>query len=127
MIVIWHADKWYINLFPAATEMNPSNNTMARPFQTEMTRMKVKGHSPFKKEEAENLWNSLTVWKRSILPEGNNYIILHIFNLNMLFKHKQIVFQSLMTKTMKITMMKMMKKDKENEEFVFYKNGGQSD
>ena len=41
MIVIWDSDKWYINLFPAETET--SSNTMAKLFQTEMTRMKVKG------------------------------------------------------------------------------------
>ena len=96
---------------------------MAKLFQSEMTKMMVKGQASFHTEEAEDLCIASTASKWSLLPKGSNYIILHIFNLNMLFKHKKMCFQSLMTKTMKTTMMKMMKKDEENEEFVEYKNG----
>ena len=86
-------------LFPA--EKDNSSNTMAKLFQIEMTKMKVKNQPSFAKEEAENLrYSSTMARKQSLLPKGCNYIIL----------------QSL-TKTMK-TMMKILKKDEENEEFV---------
>jgi len=62
---------------------------MAKLFQSEMTKMMVKGQSSFDKEEAEDVQISLTARKRSLLPKGSNYIILHIFNLNMLTKHKK--------------------------------------
>ena len=90
MIVIWYSDKWDIKLFPA--EKDTSSNTMAKLFQSEMTKMMAKGQSSFDNEEAENLWISSTARKRSLLPKGSNYIILHIFNLNILFKHKKLVF-----------------------------------
>ena len=83
MIVIWYADKWYIKLFPA--EKDTSSNTMAKLFQSEMTKMMVKGQPSFDKEEAEDLRYSLTARKRSLLPKGSNHIILHVFNLNMCF------------------------------------------
>ena len=51
MIVIWYSDKWYIKIFPAENET--SNNTMAKLFQTEITKMMVKIQSTFHKEEAE--------------------------------------------------------------------------
>ena len=70
---------------------------MAKLFQTEMTRMKAMGQPTLNQEEAKGLRSSSTARKRSLLPKGSNYIILHIFNLNMLFKHKKIVFQSLMS------------------------------
>ena len=72
--------------------MKPANNTLAKLFQKEMSRMEFKGQSPFEKDEAEILWNSLTARKQSLLPLGNSYIILYIFNGNMLFKHKIFVF-----------------------------------
>ena len=65
---------------------------MTKLFQSEMTRMMVKGQSPSNKEAAEYLWISSTGRKRSLLPKGSNYIILHIFNLNMLFNTKKIEF-----------------------------------
>ena len=77
MIVIWYADKWYIKLFPA--EKDNSSNTMAKLFQAEMTKMKVKGQPSFAKEEAENLRYSSTARKRSLLPKGSNHIILTYF------------------------------------------------
>ena len=120
MIAISYADKWNIKLFPA--EKDTSSNTMAKLFQSEMTKMMVKGQPSFDKEEAEDLRYSLTARKLSLLPKGSNYIILDMFNLNILFKHRKIVFQSLMTKTTKIT---MMKKVEEIEEFVQYMNGVQ--
>ena len=89
---------------------------MAKNFESEMTKMKVKGQTSFDKEEAEDLRYSSTARKRSLLPKGSNYIILHIFNFNMLIKHKKNVFQSLMRKTMKTT---MMKKEEDNEEFIY--------
>ena len=82
---------------------------MAKLFQTEMTRMEVIGHSPFEKDEAEFLRDSLTARKRSLLPIGNSYIILYILNANMVFKHKKIEVQSMMMRMM-ITMTKKMTK-----------------
>ena len=64
-IVIWHADKWYINLFPAATEMKPAHSTMAKLF---MNRMTVKSFSPSDEDVAEILRDSSTARKRSPLP-----------------------------------------------------------
>ena len=61
--------------------------------------MLVKGQLSTTEEEAENLQVSSTARKRSLFPKGDNYIILHIFNLNMVLKHKHFVFQSLMTKS----------------------------
>ena len=49
MIVIWYTDKWYIKLFPA--EKDNSSNTLAKLFQAEMTKMKVKGQPSFAKEK----------------------------------------------------------------------------
>ena len=53
---------------------------MAELFQSEMTKIMVKGQSSFdKEEEAENLWISSMARKRWLLPVGSNYIILRIF------------------------------------------------
>ena len=101
--------------------MNPANNTMAKLFQTEITKLEVKGHSPFKQDEAEFLRDASTARKRSLLPIGISYIILYILNGNMLFKHKIFVFQSLMMKMMmmmmimttKMTKITMIKKGEE--------------
>ena len=68
--------------------------------------MGVLDQSPFKKDEAEFLRDSLTARKRSLLPIGNFYTILCIFIGKMVSKHtKKIVFQSMMK-----TMIMMMKK-----------------
>ena len=57
-----------------------------------MTKMMVKGQLSSNKEEAEDLWISSTARKQSLLPKGRNYIILNIFNLNMLLNTKKIMF-----------------------------------
>ena len=83
---------------------------MANLFQTEMTRMKVMSQPPLK-EGTEGLLTPSKARKRSMLPKGSTLIKLHILICDVK-KHK-IVFQSLMMKTMKTTMMKKI--DKEND------------
>ena len=88
-MVIWYADKWYINLFPA--EKDTASNTMNKLFKTEMTKMFVKKQLSSNEEEAEDLWISSTARKQSLQPQGSNYIILYIFNLNMFLNTKKYV------------------------------------
>ena len=83
--------------------------------------MKNSGQQPARqKDEAEFLRVSLTAKKQSLLPIGNLHIILCIFNRNMISKHtkKNIVFQSLMKKTMMMMKkkMKIMKKNEDEDE-----------
>ena len=86
---------------------------MARCFQTEKSRIGVLGQSLFNTEEAEFLGDSLTARKWSLFPIGNFYIILCIFNGNMISKHKIIfVFRSMMKMTMTIMKKKITKKMK---------------
>ena len=56
---------------------------MAKHFQSEMTKMMVKGQASFDKREAEDPRYSWMARKLSLLPKGTNSIILHVFNLNM--------------------------------------------
>ena len=85
---------------------------MAKLFQSEMTKMRVKGQPSFDKE-AEDLRYSSTARKRSLLPKGSNSIILYIFNINMFLNTKKIVFPEFDEKEVTVTTENVKLVDKE--------------
>ena len=107
------------NISSSSNRNGSTNNTQhsGQTFQTEKSRM---GQYSRKKDKAEFLQKSMTVRKRSMLPKGNLYISLHIFNgiclyNTQLFLCSQSLIKTMMMKKQTTKKMKIMKINEEKK------------